>query len=271
MSALIKAVDHVKMAIPYEVLRVAFKDELHNWRQAPISLDTQIMDKVIKPRVLIDANLVGGAQTIISLEGLAPRFLDNYTMLYEIPPELTSYREIVSILSVGYLPYAGGFSYGGLHNVPANGGMSDLAAIGQRVMDSVSSVPNVSTATCDLVGYNTVVLRDNQRLSANYSLRCIIANDANLANINPRSYIAFAKLCELAVKAFIYNTLIIKLDQAYLSGGQELGALKNYVEGLSDAEQMYQTQLSDVWRSVAFHNDQPSLERFIRVMISPGL
>jgi hypothetical protein len=271
MSALIKAVDHVKFSIPFEVLRVAFKDDLHNWRQAPISIDTQIMDKVIKPRVLIDANLVGGAHTIVSLEGLSPKFLDNYTMMYEIPPDRVSYREIVSVLSIGYLPYAGALGYGSGQGVPTNGSMTDLNAVGQRVMDSVSSIPSVSTATCDLVGYNTVVVRDNQRLAANYSLRCIIANDSNLANINPRSYIPFAKLCELAVKAFIYNTLIIKIDQAYLSGGQDLGAMRNYIEGLSDAEQMYQTQLSDVWRNVAFHNDQPSHERFIRSMISPGI
>lgn len=272
MSAITKMLDHIKMTIPFEVLRVAFRDDQHNWRQAPTGLDNLIMEKVIKPRVLIDADLVGGSITIISVGGLTPKYVDDFSFIYEIPLDRTSNREIVSILSVGYLPYAGAFGYGTM-NQPAmtSGSMNDVTSGGQRLMDSFSSIPVVSTATCDLIGYNTVIIRDSQRLSANYTLRCVIANDVSLVNINPRSWINFSELAALAVKSYIYNKLIIQIDQAYLSGGQELGSMKNYIDNLSDSEQMYQEYLRNVWQAVAFHNDSQSHERFIRIQISPGL
>lgn len=272
MNAITKALDHLKFTIPHEVLTAAFQDDYSGWRQAPVSRDTMIFEKVIKARVLVDANLVGGSQVIIPLDTVPMQQMDNYTYMYQIPPEMTSNREIVSIQSVGYLPYAGAFGFGS-YNQPmaASGSMSDLAVAGQRVMDSHSSMPAVSTASADIVGYNTVVIRDSQRLSAIYTLRCTIANEVNLNNINPRSHIQFAKLCELAVKAYIHNKLIIKMDQAYLSGGQELGSLKSYVDGLSDHETMYMDYLRNVWQVTAFHNDTPNYERFLRMQISPGL
>jgi hypothetical protein len=272
MNILTKALNDVKFSIPFEVLRVAFRDEFANWRNAPVSLDTQIMDKVIKPRVLIDCNLVGGTQAIVNLEGLPSRFVDNFSYIYVIPPDRVANKEILSILSVGYLPHAGSFGFGsGMHTLGPPTGSSDFTTAGQRVMDSVSSMPVVSSASCDLIGYNTVIIRDSQRLSATYNLRCVLANDENLSNINPRSHLAFTMLCTLAVKSYIYNKLIIAMDQAFLSGGQELGSMKNYIEGLADSEQMYRDYITNVWRDVAFHNDHQSLERFIRIQISPGL
>lgn len=272
MSAITKVLDHIKMTIPFEVLRVAFRDDLHNWRQAPTGLDALILEKVIKPRVLVDADLVGGSLSIISLEGLGPKYVDNYSFIYEIPPNMTGNREIVSVLSVGYMPYAGSFGYGTTAQPTLSAGsLNDMTSAGQRVMDSYSNLPVVSTATCDLIGYNTVMIRDSQRLTATYTLRCVLANDVNLVNINPRSWLYFCELAALAVKSFIYNKLIIQIDQAYLSGGQELGSLKNYVDGLADAEQMYQEYLRNTWSSVAFHNDSQSFERFLRIQISPGL
>lgn len=272
MNAITKALDHIKFTVPYEVLTAAFKDDYVNWRQAPVSKDTLIYEKVIKARVLVDANLVGGNQVIIPLDGLPMQLMDAFTYLYEIPATLTNNREIVSIQSVGYMPYAGAFGFGS-YNQPmaANGSMSDLATAGQRVMNSYSSIPTISTASADITGYNTVVIRDSQRITGCYTLRCTIANELNLNNINPRSHLKFAKLCELAVKAYIYNKLIIKMDQAFLAGGQELGSLKNYVDQLSDHEEMYNTYLRDVWQVTAFHNDSPNFERFIRMQISPGL
>lgn len=272
MNILSKAMDHIKQTIPTEVLQVALRDDLHNWRKAPASLDTLITEKIIDPRVLIDANLVGGTQAIIDLDGLTPVHDDNYSTIYEVPLSKTGNRKIMSVLSVGYLPFAMSFGFGGLSQpIAAPSSMNDLGATGQRVMDASSSIPVVSSAQVDLIGYNTVLIRDQQRMTATYTLRCMLANEEALNNISPRSYIPFAQLCALAVKAYIYNKLIIRIDQAYLSGGQELGAMKSYIENLSDSEEMYQTFLREKWQGIAYMNDRTSHERFIRLQVSPGL
>lgn len=272
MNILAKALDEIKFSIPMEILRAAFQDDLHNWRQAPVSIDQRIHEKVIKPRVLIDANIVGGQEVIISLGQILPKYNDTHTIIYEVPPTLTGYREIVSVLSVGYLPFTSVGAMGALSGPMITPGCgNDLMSAGARVGMAMSSIPMVTNATADLIGYNTVLIRDQYRSSPLYQLRCMLSNEANLSNINPRSYHKFAQLCVLAVKAYIYNTLIIKIDQAYLAGGQELGALKSYVENLSDSNENYLTFLREQWQKTAMMNDQVSHTRFIRSQISPGL
>lgn len=272
MSILAKALDELKYSIPMEILREAFKDDLQNWRQAPVSLDERILTKVIRPRVLVDTNLVGGVTTIVPLDGLTPKYVDTFTVLYIIPAERISYREIIAVLSVGYLPY--GMAYGtlgdGIGAINA-GSMTDVSSVAQRIGDAASSIPAVSNALVELVGYNTILIRDQLRVTNSYQLRCILANEENLNNINPRSYHNFCKLCELAVKAYIYNTLLIKIDTAYLKGGQELGSFKSYVESLSDANENYRTYLLEVWKSTAACNDTTGYDRFIKMQICPGL
>jgi hypothetical protein len=267
-----KTLDEIKYTIPQQILGVAFRDDLYNWRQAPISLDQQILNKVIKPRVMIDANLVGGAMAIISLEGLPAKYIDTYSVIFEIPMDRTGGREIVSVLSIGYLPQMTAFNTAGngMGTVNPNS-MSDLMSAGQRVMDSHSNVPTISNATCDLIGFNTMLIRDQMRVTAAYQIRCILANEANLNNINPRSYLAFTKLCTLAVKSYMYNRMLIAIDQAYLQGGQELGSFRTYIESLADSEEMYQTHLREVWQKTAFMNDVPSYNRYIKMQLSPGI
>lgn len=272
MNIIAKALDEIKFSIPIQVLQVAFQDDLHQWRRAPVGLDQLIQEKVIKPRVLIDANLVGGQEIIISLGDILPSYNDTHSIVYTIPPEKLAYREIVSVLSVGYIPFVAAGALGALSGpMMAPGCGNDLMSAGQRVGMAASNIPMITNATCDLIGHNTVLIRDQYRSSPVYQLRCVVANEANLSNINPRSYHSFSELCIHAIKAYIYNTLIIKIDQAYLAAGQELGAMKNYVESLADANENYQTYLREVWRKTAFVNDTINHERFIRSQISPGL
>lgn len=272
MNIIAKALDEIKFRIPPQVLKVAMRDSSYNWRAAPVSIDEIILSRVIKPRVLIDCNLVGGTTIVVSLEGLEPRYSDVYSVVYQVPPERINFREIVSILSVSYMPQSlayNGAGYG--TGVMTSHHNSEVGAVAQRIADSVSNIPVISNASADLIGPNTVLVRDGQRVSSAYQLRCVVGNEENLNNINPRSYLAFSKLCELAVKAYIYNNLIVRIDQAYLEGGQELGSLKNYVESLSDAEENYQTYLQEVMRTVMFVNDSKGYERFIKVQLCPAV
>lgn len=272
MNVYTKAIDTIKYTVPKAILQLAFKDDLVNWRQAPVSIDHQILEKVIKPRVLVDLNLVGGQTVIINLDGTPAKYTDTHNIVYEISPALTSNREIISILSVSYLPYSSSFNSLGYGMGTINPtSMSDLMSATQRVADSHSNIPPVSNATADLVGYNTVLIRDQHRVTNAYQIRCVLANAENLSNINPRSYLHIAKLCELAVKSYIYNKMIIDMDYTHLVGGQELGKVKEIVESYSDHEQMYQDYLKQVVQKVMFMNDHFTHARFIKMQVNPTI
>lgn len=272
MGPLAKAIDEIKFTIPIEVLNEAFKNQ-NEWRQAPVSLDEKIMTKVIRPRVLVDCNLVGGITLVIPIYDLTPDQVDDTTVVYKIPKELTQNRSIVSVLSVGYTQrgfgLAGGINSPMVSITPNN--MNDIMQAAQRVGDAVSTIPMISNANVTLIGENLVLVKTPFRTATIQSLRCLVSNDENLNNISPRSYHNLAQLCILAVKSFIYRTMLIRIDQAYLQGGQELGAMKSYIETLSDSEENYRTFLKEVWSPTAFMNDVPSYDRLLRLQVNPGL
>ena len=271
MNPITKAVDEIKFSIPFEVLREAFK-ETSTWRQTPLSLDEQILTKVIRPRVIVDTNLVGGEPVMVSLEGIPSVYINNFTSIYEIPADKVNNRTIVSVLSVGYLPYTMAYTNNGLgYGAVSPQTMNDTLMAGQKVMDSFSSVPPVSNARAEIIAHNTIAISDQYRVTAAYVLRCILANDENMNNLSPRSYLVFANLCVLAVKAYIYNTLNLRLGTAYLQGGQSLDEFKQVVESYSDANEMYSEALKNTWQAVNFMNSTENYSRFVRLMVSPGI
>lgn len=279
MNAVKMALNQLMFTIPKEVLEVAFKDENDSWRTnsnawkiTSLSLDKKIRNQVIIPRVLIDCNLFGGQTAIISMEGLEPVFRDNYNVVYEIPKSRTQNRTIMSILEVGYTPYAGAYSMGAVaYGMTTTGSVNPVLNAGQRVGDAMSGIPPVSVAYVELVAENTILLRDQYRITGAYYARCMLENEENLNNINPRSLPNFSKLVELAVKSYIYNKLLIKIDQGVIYAGYELGAMKSYIESLSDSEEMYQTFLREKWAPTAFCNDIHAYDRFIKVQINPAI
>lgn len=273
MNALTKSLSELRYRIPEQVLQLAFRDELVNYRRAPISLEEQILLKVIRPRVLMDIDIVGGQAVIIPLENIQPRYIDTYTMVYHIPKEATQYRSIMSVLSVGYMPYASAYnSMAGGIGVTSPCQMSDTLSAAQRVADSYGNIPVISNASAEIIGENTVLIRDQARITNSYQLRCVLGNEEHLNNLQPRLYLIFCKAVELAVKSYIYNTLLIKIDQAYLVGGQELGAVKEVVMSYSDAESMYGEYLvQQVQKAFFFNNNLLGHQRFIRLQISPSL
>ena len=273
MNVLEKCMDDLRRVIPIEILQIAFKDDLQNIRRAPISLREQIMLKVVRPRFLLDCDIVGGQTVILSLENLQARYLDTYTIIYEIPKEMTNYRTIMSVLSIGYLPYAASYnSLSGGNGTINPASMSDVMSAGQRVGDSLSNIPNISNASVDLIGENTILIRDMLRVTNAYQLRCTVGHEENLNDIQPRLYHIYARGIELAVKSYIYNTLIVKIDQAYLQGGQELGKIKDIVESYADAEQMYRDYiLNNIQVASMFNQTSMGHDRFIRLQINPAL
>ena len=277
MNPVSNAVSEIQRVIPSQILTEVFgREDYRNWRRtAPVSVDEMIKSKVLRPRVLKDCNLVGGRHVDISLEGL-PVYEqgdeDMYAVIYEIPPQRTGNREILSVLSVNYFPFnsTGGVlaaAYGSMSSIA----QSDAEGAGQRVMESFGNVPHISSASVELIGYNTVIIRDQMRSTFVYRLRCVVANEENLSNLSVRSYNVLAQACILAVKSHIYNQLTIRIDQGILEQGQPLGQFKAIVDKYEDAEEKYQEYMNKTVRKVLFMNDQISYERFVSIQVNPGL
>lgn len=266
MNALSKALDEIKYRIPLPLLEEAFNTPTFSWRSSsPISLDESIKNKVIRPRVLIDAKITGGVETLIPLFGIVPDIVNNYIYVFHIPKSLTGGRSILSALSISYISPAVHSST--LAGTMAPCSVNDTLTAADAVMNSFSSVPPVNTAQVRLIAENTIEVIDNFFVINNAYLRCKLEPDEQMSHLSIYAFHDFAKLVELAVKSYIYNVLVIRIDTARLDGGMDLGSFRSILESYSDAEQMYQDFLRERWVGVESLNDHVTKTRVLRAMI----
>ncbi|BAW19278.1 hypothetical protein [Ralstonia phage RP31] len=263
MNALRKALDDIKFVIPRAVLETVFVKRHQNFRVASPSLDEQILNEVIRPRVYIDTNLVGGAEILVDLSGLEGDEVNTTDMVYRIPKNRTQNRTIMSVLNVTYVD-AQAMAAAGQY---ASCGVSAEQSAAQALLDAVSPLPLISTGRITVIGENVVLIRDSIRIPSNSYLRCIVAHDEAMSHIQPRSYKAFCKLVEYAVKSYIYNEYVVELDMGELRGGHNLGKFKDIIEGYNDSEELYDTYLREKWAKISFQNDRESHNRFLKLLI----
>jgi hypothetical protein len=267
MSALAKAIDEVKFRIPRPILDVVFNKRTERWRQSPISIDEQIMSLVVRPRVMVDFNLIGGTEAYIDLSGVpAERTGNDYSTVYRIPKDKTQGRSIMSVLNITFADPARTQSYGSYS--PQNN--TALLQAGSAVADAMAPIPITSTAYVQLIGENTVMVRDIVWLPSNIYLRCVLANDENMAHIPLKAYRAISKAIELAVKSYIYNEYIVPMDMGELFGGHSLGAFKTVIDGYADSEELYQTYLIEKLEKILFMSDREAWTRHLKLQMSGG-
>jgi hypothetical protein len=263
MNPIAMALNHVRFTIPREVLDAVFIERNRFLRQVPMTVDAHITNEVIRARVLPELNLVGGAEIFVALQGIPGERINQFTSVYKIPKSRTGGRTIITVLNVTFSDPTATSNYG-----TATGCQStEMLVTGQAMIDAMGTIPITSTAHVQLVGENTVMVRDTILLPPNVYLRCIVENDSNLSHLQARSYRAFFKLVEFAVKSFIYNNYIIQMDVGELYGGHNLGRFKEVVDSYSDAEELYQTHMREVMAKVMMMNDTEQHGRFLRMLV----
>lgn len=271
MNAISYALNHVRHSIPESVLRLAFSPQaITSWgarwqsNNQNTSIDSAIRDKVIEGRVNIDCNLVGGTMVGIDLRPFGYEQVDQATRVIRVPYEATGGRRIVSVRTLNYLNHHGQPAY--LH-----GQGNQLMNAAQDMYRAIASMPIVSTANCQLIGDNTVMVRDDiTHLSDQLGLTCLVENDHGMMNLNPGIFQVYGRLVELATKAYIYNTTNIAMDQGVLSGGVPLGRIRETVDNYADANEMYMEYYREHWGKASFTNDRPRMSQFVASMIGRG-
>ena len=275
MNALIYAINEITHQSPHELLQAAFTIDDSPETVNLNTVDDKILRKLLRKRVLIDMNITGGIETIIPLNSVQPSFYEYFYTIYQIPPEMTMNKEIVSALNIMLMPGSGVFGQGNLggNSFGNIGYMNEnpVMNVANRIGSAASPSGVLSNAHLEIVGYNTILIYANFRVLTNFGLRVLLENDSNLNNIQPRSYKDVSMACVLACKAYIYNKLIIPVNSGYLASGQDLGMFKSILESYSEAEADNNTFLRERLGAVLFMNDTTRHNRLIASMINPSL
>lgn len=263
MNPIAKALDEIQFNIPPEILKTVFTHDDFYLCSSPLSMETRIREQVIDGRVLVDMDIVGGTEVYIPLGApVNSEYIDQFTVAYQIPDELTQNRPIRQIYSVHF----GILGYNTAQTV-MHGTSTALGNEMRRVLDSALRTPPASTSYINLVNHNTFIVKFSYLPYSAAFVRCRLGNDDSLSFIRPQSIPKFAELCMWATKAYVYNKMRIRIDQAYLSGGQELGAYKDAIMEWSEAEERYQETLK-VWKNISQNfNDPESRRRTLRTLV----
>lgn len=277
MNPIKKAVEEVKYRVPRDILQKVFINGSDRWRSGiRSSLEEQIIALVVRPRVLVDCNLVGSVSAHIPLAGLTQDQPEPWMTIIHVPKDRTDGRSIMSVLSIKLRSQAAAASYGmmvggvngnGITNVASPNENTAMLSAAGGVSAAHDLIPFVASSRISLVAENTILLKDGLILPSGAYLFCSLSNDEEMSNLQPRNIPAFADLVEHAVKSYIYNELVVKMDTAELMYGKELGAFREVVAGYADQEQMYRDYLHGDMSKVLLMNDTPQYERLLRMMI----
>lgn len=266
MNAIQKALKDIRTSIPKQILEQTFLTETmsafggrHNFQ--PLSLDQRIREAVIDGIVLPDCHLVGGTEVTVPLATVRPEYVNSYNLVYRVPKHLTQQRSIIRVLHITF----GDGGIAGSLNMGLQG-RSEILSKAQGVLASHSSIPIVSTANIELMGENTVLVKENIAMPGNPYLRCVIESDAELNGFLPAAVLVFGKMCVLACKGYIYNNINISMDQAQLMGGMAIGRFREVVDGYSDAHEQYQTMFDERWRKIAILSDPAQHKRHLGLL-----
>lgn len=275
MNVLIKAVQEIKFTIPPEVLQIGFVEN-YNRPNVVTSLDDRILNSVLRSRVLVDLNMVGGIPARIPIQNTNIRqVLGNYSSniyggewIIEVPKHLTRGRSIISVINLINGINIANNAYGGI--VGSTVSNSVLLNQGAKMFHSLAGEVPIQTSRLELIGENTVLVLDPIFQLFYGILQVYLEYDQNLNNLHPRYSHPICQLCILAVKSYIYNNYIVKLDKGYIYGGHELSRITDIIDSYSEAESEYQENLHTVTKKVLHMNDSYNSSRYIAQMVGTG-
>jgi len=257
MNAIDYALNNLFQRIPSELITQAFGTSPVYGYIDNRSLEQRVRETVIDSFVSIDCNLVGGQQVMLPMSTLPGKPVET-GWIYEIPLAMTQGRKITSVLGVEYSS--------------GNGNLSnpDMNAMGRSLMDMVNFATGpsggVASGNVMLVGPNTVFVGSNMGTGSLY-LRCMIANDSQMANLNPRALPIFAQLCEYACKGMIYNALRIKLGEGSITGGSLNSYLNQILDEYSDSFTLYNELRDGKWKKVSILADDFTRRELTRMSL----
>ena len=251
-------IQKIKNEIPNEILQIAATEDLGFYNNS-ITLDEKLLTRVIKAYLLLDINLLTTTTRQITLDKcIVTSYLNNskqYEYLIEIPDDAVDGKEVTSVSYIMYnmlLPQMGMMT-----------GNAMESAMG-TLMQAHSSLNVLTANRIDVVGRNMILVNTgNINWSfMNITMELNISPNPNLSHVKGTAIIELGKLAVLCAKQWIYNSLIIQIDQGYIRGGHSIDAIKNKIESYESAVETYYERLEN-WPKIGFMLDTRQYQKFI--------
>lgn len=245
MSMLSLCINEVYQQIPEEILSFVFMEMDKRNYYVPVNLDARIIEEVINKRIMPDLNVEYAVRINVPLNQCDIERITAQDWIVTVPPELTNGRKIITVLGVNFIDmYAtspGGFG------IPTSSAGALLVGA-QKMANATGGIAANYEVKCEMISGNAFRIRRTGFVSSNCAVELIIENDPQLNNIPITAADYIKKLVVLATKAYIYRKSKIRIGQAKLDGGSELGAFMEFIDSYADANELYLEELKSASR-----------------------
>ena len=254
MNVLDTCLRKIRRVIPEPLLKAAFVPKDLRRLGIVTSPDAAIIRDVLQAYILPDLMPVGNyAEIDITRCPYETDPNDQFARIYYLTERETSGREIVAA-HLAVTPVAGQ-----AYTLPPAGSYLDGFTTGvmsgaQRVVDSNSSIPRISSPEIRVWGPDAIRIKDPGMFVYSTRLMVKFAFTEELNEIKPAFHDIIATLAVQATKQFIYNKMMFEMGAGFLEHGMEFGAFKDFVSNYSDAAEQYEDTLPAVKRAL-IHND----------------
>jgi len=267
MNPISKAINDIKMTIPKEILDIAYNDNYSTVE----SIESKL-EMVIRNRVLVDTNLVKGVTTYVPMQDAIVLDTDEYGgIVVEIPEQLLDSRAILSVHSLVSNSLSGTLQSLNSTSTSCETNNGAVLLESKKIAGNLSSTYTEVTSNIEIIGERILYIRDRISNLRDTSIRLVVENQRLLNNIPPRAYINFSMLVSKAIKADIYNKLIVKLDQGYIHTGHNMGIVQTIIEKYEDMNDLYLEYLTDTWTSVMFMSDNVEMSSYVTSLFPNNL
>ena len=249
MDLLMYGAKQARYHIPSRILDMVFKVDL---RYGPnfYNVDSAIIDKVLRPRILTDFNLLSNNTIVIPFSKL--KILEHVgdMVVVEVPLSVSNGRKLISANSVVNTDTSVALE-------PQTMMLNNTAKYGAPLSSSRLTLLTHSVVRIEGIGDSDI---------SDLNLKCMLEYDEQLSEIQPRSFPDLVPFMLAAIKAYIYIELVLDIDEAVIRYGHDVPAVKNIVDKYEDANEDYMALLPKV-EKILFINDQPSMSNYVKNMI----
>lgn len=260
IGALRTTLMYIMSIIPPQVLEATFKPYKYN-----TSLDDRILSEVILARVRDDVSIRGGRVFKIILNQNWCKYTSSpspyalgisgaYTV-FHIPPEARGNRDIVCALGVRF-PYTLGTSNS--CNFYSNDSIkgNTVSGLACAALQAQTGANQLSVPQAIVKEGNIIQLDPPQYNFVPWEVITRLRYDDTFSSMDVSSIESFKKLCEYAVKSYIYTHLIFDVESNLVCRGQELGVIKDIVSSYSDSEDKYNDMLKEFGGAAIYEPDR---------------
>lgn len=244
-------VRYIRTEIPTEILDLALRD-FKEWKK-PVNLDT-LIEKNIVSEMILDMNLSSGIKVNIPFNNWVVTYSNEFETVMELREGVHAGKSILMVTEI----------IAGLASTavtrPALTPLEKLdRSIGPKIMGVFDS--NIET-----IGNREVYIGRPESMLVNTEVVCYLTYSRDMKEINPRYYMAFGEIAIMKAQAWIYNKLVVKMNEGALYHGHSLEVVERIISNWSDMNKEYMEKMNVVGAKMLYMNDARSMRETVGLM-----